>query len=67
MEDTKRARTSLGIWGSLAVLITFGAQQAGLDLDQGKVTEWLLAGSTFVGGAVALYGRWRAKSEIKGV
>lgn len=67
MEETKRARSSFGIWGSIAVLVTVAAQQAGLDLDEAQITEYLLAGSTFIGGIVALYGRWRASRQITGV
>ena len=67
MTETKRARSSVGVWGAVAVLLSVALNAAGIDVDTGQITEWLLAGVAFVGGAVALWGRWKADKQITGV
>ena len=73
MEGTKKWYQSLGIWGSALVMILgvilpiFGKADMAtfVQEESAGIVEWLTALGTLIGGALAFYGRYRAKTEIE--
>ena len=65
--DTKVWYTSKGVWGSIVAIIgSFGAM-AGLDLDapvKEELTDLLAAAGGLIGGALSLYGRFIAVTQL---
>lgn len=54
------------ILGALAVLLAAGASAAGIDLDEGTVTETLERVVTAAGAVLAIIGRITARAPIGG-
>jgi hypothetical protein len=67
MNDTKNPLKSLGIMGPLVSLIVWGLNKwkPGLGLDEGTVSTVIDQGAILVGTVTAIWGRWRANTEIK--
>lgn len=71
--DSKPWYKSLGIWAAVAiplvalVLPVLGQAELGTFItgESAGITEWLTALGTVIASALAIYGRWRAKTEIK--
>ena len=67
MNDTKPWYLSVGVWGAVATLVGATLSMLRIEHDERFVADlrdWMLAAATLVGGAMALYGRVRAKRRI---
>ena len=64
---TKPAITSTGILGAALVLVSTGLTLAGIEYDAATLNATLNDVATLAGGALALYGRWRASAAITGL
>jgi hypothetical protein len=67
MNDTKNPLRSLGIMGPLVSLIVWGLNKfmPGLGLDEATVGIAIDQGAILVGTLTAIWGRFRATTEIK--
>ena len=67
MTETKRARSSVGIWGALATIIVAVLALWDIQIEHNVILDWLVAGGAFIGGIAAFWGRWKADKQITGV
>ena len=68
MDETKAPTDSLGIWGGVLALvpslIAAGAVSAGVNITSNEIAAIITNLLTALGGALAIYGRWRATKRI---
>ena len=67
MDNTKKARSSVGIWGAVATILVSVLAVWDIQVDHTLILDWLVAGGAFLGGIAALWGRWKADKKIEGV